>query len=479
MFFHLLLGCSPASMIFGDADKIIDNMEDTTYNSENADDGSTVDSNSAEQEDAENEEEQNEEELSEEEQNEEEQNEEEQNEDRTSENENSNDSTVESDDSQNSTEDEEEDDDIQEEEVETNSSNVDSDGDGLTDEEEVEIGTDPNNADSDGDGLTDAVEVQYGSDPNNEDTDGDGIDDLLELISGGTENTSNEILDDEEPGEDSDENSSDDCCYSFEMFDSYGDGWNYGQLTVSENSGAGIDLEVPQSMSNYSTELCFTEGSTVSLSYTAGQWDQENSYVVRDSNDQIIFEDGPMPQTGDVFLFDVTCDVNTDSISEPSDDWDWGDEPSDEDLPEDSDVWDWGEPTSEDANFAGDYEGSIDMYNQQSGFAICNGNGVISIDSNQIQNGYGNCLTNTNLNLDLTFDGLVTAYSQSYYGGYNYGAAEGTVEIVLPSGDVYSTPYYGDCYSDSSSYSYIGIYWDVEILTPNGLRLYSGSFYTY
>lgn len=61
--------------------------------------------------------------------------------------------------------------------------NVDSDGDGLTDDEERELGTDPNNPDTDGDGLTDAEEVHvYNTNPLKKDTDGDGLSDGDEVL---------------------------------------------------------------------------------------------------------------------------------------------------------------------------------------------------------------------------------------------------------------------------------------------------------
>jgi len=83
---------------------------------------------------------------------------------------------------------------------------IDSDGDGLTDDEEVDtygtdrfhsdtdydelldgeeitIGTDPRSPDSDGDGVRDGEEIQIGIDPFNPDTDGDGINDSFEFYS--------------------------------------------------------------------------------------------------------------------------------------------------------------------------------------------------------------------------------------------------------------------------------------------------------
>ena len=60
--------------------------------------------------------------------------------------------------------------------------NLDSDGDGLTDEQERILGTDPHNPDSDGDGLNDGEEVnKYKTNPLNADTDGDGLKDGAEV----------------------------------------------------------------------------------------------------------------------------------------------------------------------------------------------------------------------------------------------------------------------------------------------------------
>ena len=49
--------------------------------------------------------------------------------------------------------------------VDTETGNLDSDGDGLTDQEERALGTDPNRVDSDGDGYSDWAEHKEGSDP--------------------------------------------------------------------------------------------------------------------------------------------------------------------------------------------------------------------------------------------------------------------------------------------------------------------------
>lgn len=62
---------------------------------------------------------------------------------------------------------------------------LDTDGDGLTDEEEAELRTNPDKVDTDDDGLFDKEEVRvYKTDPRNPDTDGDGYLDGAEVKSG-------------------------------------------------------------------------------------------------------------------------------------------------------------------------------------------------------------------------------------------------------------------------------------------------------
>lgn len=65
---------------------------------------------------------------------------------------------------------------------------LDSDGDGLSDDQEKELGTDPYNPDTDDDGLSDGEEVnQYKTDPLNKDTDMDLLLDGDEVFNHGTD----------------------------------------------------------------------------------------------------------------------------------------------------------------------------------------------------------------------------------------------------------------------------------------------------
>ncbi len=63
-------------------------------------------------------------------------------------------------------------------------SQLDDDGDGLTNAQEAELGTDPAQADTDRDGLSDGDEVARTTDPRNPDTDGDTVIDGAEVQAG-------------------------------------------------------------------------------------------------------------------------------------------------------------------------------------------------------------------------------------------------------------------------------------------------------
>ncbi len=64
---------------------------------------------------------------------------------------------------------------------------VDTDGDGLTDAQEAEFGSDPFRPDADNDGLNDSSELELQTDPNNADSDGDGLFDSVEHNDIGTD----------------------------------------------------------------------------------------------------------------------------------------------------------------------------------------------------------------------------------------------------------------------------------------------------
>jgi hypothetical protein len=100
---------------------------------------------------------------------------------------------------------------------------------------------------------------------------------------------------------------SQDCTYTLSMHDSYGDGWNGGYLAVFLNGG----LVGNYYASNYGSTAAFqvSEGDALELFYTAGDYENENSYQLYDPAWNFLFGDGPNPQTGNVFSSTGNCDV--------------------------------------------------------------------------------------------------------------------------------------------------------------------------
>ncbi|RKY28069.1 MAG: hypothetical protein DRP61_02725 [Candidatus Omnitrophota bacterium] len=82
---------------------------------------------------------------------------------------------------------------------------IDDDNDGLSDKWEIIAGTDPKNVDTDGDGLSDYIELAIKGDPNKADSDSDGLNDGFELKHlmnpEDTDNDNDGFSDDEEVSE--------------------------------------------------------------------------------------------------------------------------------------------------------------------------------------------------------------------------------------------------------------------------------------
>jgi hypothetical protein len=100
------------------------------------------------------------------------------------------------------------------------------------------------------------------------------------------------------------------CSYNLSMGDTYGDGWNGGFVEVKINNAVvGI-----YSANNYGSNATFLvcNGDSVSLNYTAGAYENENTYQLYDNNWNLLFSDGPIPLVGSVF--DTIGNCNTTAI---------------------------------------------------------------------------------------------------------------------------------------------------------------------
>ncbi|MBK7128348.1 MAG: SprB repeat-containing protein [Crocinitomicaceae bacterium] len=106
------------------------------------------------------------------------------------------------------------------------------------------------------------------------------------------------------------------CDYTLTMNDSYGDGWNGGYLTVLEN---GVSIGT-FAASGYGTVAGFTvsSGSTVTINYTAGSWESENSFSLQDAFGTTIYSDAAPISSGTVYSGTATgpwADLISGSIS--------------------------------------------------------------------------------------------------------------------------------------------------------------------
>lgn len=101
--------------------------------------------------------------------------------------------------------------------------------------------------------------------------------------------------------------------YTINMVDSYGDGWNGGFLTVTLDG-----VEVPgspfrvESGEEATGSFTVPEGATsLTVVYTSGSWDDENSFDILDPNGQRAASEGPYPNTNglDPIDYDVELKV--------------------------------------------------------------------------------------------------------------------------------------------------------------------------
>lgn len=89
------------------------------------------------------------------------------------------------------------------------------------------------------------------------------------------------------------------CMYKLQMHDSYGDGWNGGYLQIYLNNSLLGNYNALNYGTSDSFQVC--NNDTVELVYTAGSYENENTYQLYDASWNYLFGAGPTPATGNVF----------------------------------------------------------------------------------------------------------------------------------------------------------------------------------
>lgn len=105
------------------------------------------------------------------------------------------------------------------------------------------------------------------------------------------------------------------CTYSLTMQDSYGDGWNSGYLRVFVNNTFAGSFYAKESGSVDTFRVC--DGNKVELFYTAGDYENENTYQLYDPAWNLIFSDGPEPKKGKIYSGTPGCNVVPQQGSHP------------------------------------------------------------------------------------------------------------------------------------------------------------------
>lgn len=97
------------------------------------------------------------------------------------------------------------------------------------------------------------------------------------------------------------------CSYRLSMHDSYGDGWNGASIQVFINNTLSGTYSALNSGSNVNFSIC--NGDSLAVVYTPGAYENENTYQIQDSSWNIVFQDGPNPDTGLVFSSIGNCNT--------------------------------------------------------------------------------------------------------------------------------------------------------------------------
>ncbi|PCI92669.1 MAG: hypothetical protein COB15_17385, partial [Flavobacteriales bacterium] len=95
------------------------------------------------------------------------------------------------------------------------------------------------------------------------------------------------------------------CKYTLDMTDTWGDGWNGAYVTVWIDGVAYADYMGfgPSTQEDFYA----SNGSTVEIEYTDGDWNNENIYELFDGDGNSLFIDGTSPANGIVFTTTSNC----------------------------------------------------------------------------------------------------------------------------------------------------------------------------
>ncbi len=109
--------------------------------------------------------------------------------------------------------------------------------------------------------------------------------------------------------------SAQECNFSLELFDTFGDGWNGASITVTiGGETTTYTLEFPNNdYAAYSIPV--TSGDVIAISFASGSFDNEILFTLSDPNGSMVFTAGPAPTVGEIFTGTLDCPACSPTIS--------------------------------------------------------------------------------------------------------------------------------------------------------------------
>lgn len=272
------------------------------------------------------------------------------------------------------------------------------------------------------------------------------------------------------------ENLEDRCCYTIEMFDAQGNGWDQGfiEVIIDDEVYAQVQLLTDGGYQ----EICPHQGSTLTMDWYPSAFNEEVGFMVYSPEQDIIAQER-RPSRGTFLNIDVACAENVTVAP------DYQEEGSVDVIhPDDPNNPDHSNPDG--SVFNGEYSGYFYLRNSQTGYQICEVDLPVEINDGEIFS-QGPCFTPNGHELFIEHHGSIELEDAGWgqTGGgpdlppdFAYGYTYGEVAMTVPSGDLFTSEFWGECFAEGN---YIGMYvwWEMMIQAPNETRYYQGELQVY
>ena len=109
------------------------------------------------------------------------------------------------------------------------------------------------------------------------------------------------------------------CEIIFELYDTSGDGWNKAALVVSYSDGTPDEAFTIQDGKTKTYKRKIANDVEISLSWVKGTWDLENSFIIKNESNNIIYRNGGFLNNGFLYSWvnNCSCQNNSFDICEP------------------------------------------------------------------------------------------------------------------------------------------------------------------